>query len=185
MRRGSIVCVVAILAWLVYATSLWPLAPAQATALVQGSKQQLADLETKSGSAEDHYPGLEKLLHQFIEEADEWKIVFWVQWTGRLSMVVLGIVAWTLPMLKGFRWWSAVVVSTAVLWLSQAVFHASTYSYFMSAWMEGDSGFRFLPGSMMTILYFDFLFPLILLACTVVAIRWRSRTNTGAYQRAL
>jgi hypothetical protein len=182
MRRGNILCVIAILAWLPYAASLWPLPPAQAADLVQTSKQQLADLERKSTSAKDHHPELEKLLRQFVEEADEWKMVFWAQWIGRLSIVVLGIAAWTLPMIKGLRWWPVVVASTAVLWLSQAVFHASTYSYFLSAWTAGYSGFRFLPTSVVATLYFEFLLPLILLACTAVAIRWRSGANTGAYR---
>jgi len=178
-------CVVA-LAWLPYAAALWPLPPAQATAFVASSKQQLDELEGSSESKQrflkGHYPELKKLLRQNIDEADEWEIVFWLQWTGHLSMLLLGIAAWALLMMRGGRWWMAVVASTAILWLNQAVFHASTYSYFIDAWTEGHSGFRYLPPSMAApIMYLDFLLPLILAVCTIVAVRWRAGVQAGGY----
>jgi len=180
-------CICAILAWLPYATSLWPLPPAQAAALAQSSKQQLDDLESSPESnrrfLEERYPELKKALREFIEEADEWEMVFWLQWAGRLSLLLLGIAAWVLLTLRGGRWWMAVVASTSVLWLNQALFHASTYSYFIGAWAEGHSGFKYLPLSMaVPILFLDFLLPLILAACTVVAVRWRVGVQTGGYR---
>jgi hypothetical protein len=180
-------CICAILAWSPYATSLWPLPPAQATALAQSSKQQGDDLESSSEAKrqflEGRYPELKKVLREFIEEADEWEMVFWLQWAGRLSLLLVGTGAWVLLMVRGGRWWMAVVASTIALWLNQAVFHASTYSYFVGAWTEGHSGFRYLPLSMAApILFLDFLLPLVLAACTVVAVRWRVRVQTGGYR---
>lgn len=194
MNQSKILCVLAIAAWLPYASELSPLPPAQNATLVTKFKEQLANPPSSSPDwaarpeserrfVEENYPEVERKLREFIDEADEFEVVLWVQWTGRVGILVFGIAAWTLLFLKNSRWWIAVLASTVVLWLAQAIFDTATYSHFFGAWSEGYSGLKFLPWSMAAwALYLDFLLPLLLAGFTLPVVLTRATRSNHVIQ---
>jgi hypothetical protein len=165
-------------AWLTLATGLWPL-PAQKTELlVAHAKLTLADTprvdcEKRDGSS---WNKSRCQLEAWVKNPSDLEATFWAEWIVNLFVMAGGIGA-SLMMRRGIRFWSLAVLLTSLLYFWRQNFPVTIYHLLFREVASLEQFIARLgiyakhPGVSLTMLYYDFLMPLLLVAACVLAVR--------------
>ena len=182
MTRAKLLSVAAIVLWLIFGSTLWPLPPEEARLHIQIIREGLVKLRNPSPAVKAE-PEWERVaaglaesrnkLQELLENADDLETSLWLGWASRFGLFVLGITAWTLFSRRVRFWQSMVVTSTLLYVLLILNLNVSTYESLFTYWLHGETGFAFAPWSFVFFtIYYNFAMPLLLVLFTALAFLW-------------
>lgn len=172
-------------AWLTLATSLWPLPPQKTEFFVADTKLTLADTprvdcEKRDGSS---WNESRCQLETWVNDPSDLETTFWAEWIVNLIVMALGIGA-SLMMRRGTRLWGLAVLLTSLIYLWRQSFPVAIYNLLFREVASFEQFTARLgiyakhPGVSLTMLYYDFLMPLLLITACVLAVRsFKQRPN--------
>lgn len=171
-------------AWLTLATSLWPLPPQKTDLFVADTKLTLAetprvDCDKRDGSS---WNESRCQLEAWVKNPSDLESTFWAEWIVNLIVMALGIGA-SLMTRRGTRFWGLAVLVTSLIYLWRQNFPVTIYNLLFREVASLDQFTARLgiyakhPGVSLTMLYYDFLMPLLLIAGCVLAIRSYVQTS--------
>jgi len=158
LMRLPTLCWLAILLWLSYGITLWPLPPQEVAETVALYKRLMAepsplekpewksrpDLEQKEGQRK--YLEFLDVAQEIIDRAPELKARLWWEWAGRAALLVVAGLGW-LYLAKIPRISRAVIaVTIGILLIGQIVVYWVIYSNLVQSWVAGHSGMKYRRG---------------------------------------